>query len=94
MGILEDNIMDHLLGFSQVIALLESHGKPIMGHNIFLDTVLLHNQFIGPLPNDYNQFKNNINNMFPVLYDTKYISHQMGKKLSYNEIWKSNAMQE
>lgn len=94
MGVLEDNIMEHLLGFSQIIALLEQYKKPIIGHNIFLDIVLLHNQFIGPLPNDYVNFKKNINGMFPILFDTKYISHQMKKKLTYNEMWKSNALQE
>ncbi|XP_073943736.1 pre-piRNA 3'-exonuclease trimmer-like isoform X2 [Choristoneura fumiferana] len=94
MAILEENLMSHLLGFSQIISLLESYKKPIMGHNIFLDTVLLHNQFIGPLPKKYSTFKRNINNMFPNIYDTKYISHVMAKKLSFDEVWKSNALQD
>lgn len=94
MATLEDDLMSNLLGFSQIIALLADSQKPIVGHNIFLDTVLLHNQFIGPLPNQYSEFKKNIHNMFPNLYDTKYISHEMGKKLSYHEVWKSNALQE
>lgn len=94
MAILEENLMSHLLGFSQIISLLESYQKPIMGHNIFLDTILLHNQFIGPLPKKYSTFKRNIHNMFPNFYDTKYISHVMSKKLSYNEVWKSNSLQE
>lgn len=48
--ILENNLLNDLLGFSKIIALLEEYKKPIVGHNIFLDTVLLHSQFIGPLP--------------------------------------------
>lgn len=94
MAILEDNLMSHLLGFSQVIALLEASQKPIVGHNIFLDTILLHSQFIGPLPNKYSEFKKNIHKMFPSIYDSKYISHEMAKKLSYHEVWKSNSLQE
>lgn len=94
MAILEENVINHALGFSQIITLLEASQKPIVGHNIFLDTVLLHNQFIGPLPNKYSVFKKNIHNMFPNIFDTKYISNQMAKKLSFNEVWKSNALQE
>ncbi|KAJ0180678.1 hypothetical protein K1T71_004082 [Dendrolimus kikuchii] len=94
MAILEDNLMNHLLGFSQVISLLEKYRKPLIGHNLFLDTVLLHNQFIGPLPNKYTSFKKNINTMFPSIFDTKYISHEMSRKLSFDEVWKTNALQD
>lgn len=93
-AILEDNLKSHLLGFSQIIYLLAASKKPIIGHNIFLDTVLLHNQFIGPLPKKYSSFKRRINEMFPYIYDTKYISHEMGKKLTFDEVWKSNTLQE
>ncbi|KOB72201.1 Poly(A)-specific ribonuclease PARN-like domain-containing protein 1 [Operophtera brumata] len=94
MKVLEENLMNHVLGFSRIIALLEQYQKPIVGHNIFLDVILLHNQFIGPLPENYREFKRNINEMFPRIYDTKHISHHMSKKLSLNEVWKSNALQE
>lgn len=94
LAILEENLMSHLLGFSQIISLLEQYQKPIVGHNIFIDTVLLHNQFIGPLPKKYSTFKKNIHKMFPNMFDTKYISHVMAKKLSYDEVWKSNALQD
>ncbi|XP_041977252.1 pre-piRNA 3'-exonuclease trimmer-like [Aricia agestis] len=91
---LEENLMKHLLGFSQIIELLSKLNKPIIGHNMFLDTILLHNQFIGKLPDSYDTFKNNINKLFPTIYDTKYISHEMSKKLSIDEVWKSNALQD
>lgn len=94
MTVLEDNLMNHLLGFTQIISILEKHKKPLIGHNLFLDTVLFHNQFIGPLPSKYTNFKKNINTMFPIIFDTKFISHEMGRKLSFDEVWKSNALQE
>lgn len=94
VAILEDNLMNHLLGFSQIISLLATYQKPIIGHNIFLDIVLLHTQFIGPLPMKYSKFKKNIHEIFPVIFDTKLISHEMGKKLTFDEVWKSNALQE
>ncbi|RVE48606.1 hypothetical protein evm_006795 [Chilo suppressalis] len=93
-NVLEENLMNNLLGFSQIIYLLETYKKPIVGHNLFLDTVLLHNQFIGSLPEKYSTFKKNINKMFPNIYDTKFISHEMSKKLSFDEVWKSNALQD
>ncbi|XP_026329312.1 pre-piRNA 3'-exonuclease trimmer-like [Hyposmocoma kahamanoa] len=94
VAILEDNLMNHLLGFSQIISLLATYQKPIIGHNMFLDIVLLHTQFIGPLPMKYSKFKKNIHEMFPVIFDTKLISHEMGKKLTFDEVWKSNVLQD
>lgn len=91
---LENKVLNDLLGFSRIIALLAESKKPIAGHNLFIDTIILHNQFIGPLPNKYKDFKKNIHNMFPILYDTKYLSNIMAKKLPYNECWKSNALQD
>lgn len=91
---IEKDLMDYVLGFSKVISLLSTSNKPIVGHNIFLDTVLLHNQFIGPLPKSYVKYKENINGLFPKMFDTKYMSHEMSKKLSFDEVWKSNALQE
>ncbi|XP_022820149.1 pre-piRNA 3'-exonuclease trimmer-like [Spodoptera litura] len=91
---LENNLLDGLLGFSRVIALLAESQKPIAGHNLFIDTIILHNQFIGPLPNKYKDFKKNVHNMFPILYDTKYLSSIMAKKLPHNGCWKSNALQD
>lgn len=91
---LEKNLLEKLLGFSNIIRLLVQYKKPIIGHNLFMDLILLHNQFIGPLPKKYSIFKKNINNMFPEVFDTKYISHEMGKKLTLDEVWQSNILQE
>ncbi|XP_013145975.1 PREDICTED: poly(A)-specific ribonuclease PARN-like domain-containing protein 1 [Papilio polytes] len=91
---LEKNLLEKLLGFSNIIKLLVQYKKPIIGHNLFMDLILLHNQFIGPLPKKYSIFKKNINNMFPEVFDTKYISHEMGKKLTLDEVWQSNILQE
>ncbi|CAG4988616.1 unnamed protein product [Parnassius apollo] len=94
VAILEENLMKDLLGFSQIIKLLAHYRKPLIGHNIFLDMILLHNQFISPLPRSYSNFKKNINSMLPIIFDTKYISLEMSKKLTFDEVWKSNALQD
>lgn len=94
MATLEENLMNNILGFSQIINLLVEYKKPIVGHNLFLDVLLLHSQFIGPLPKKYSLFKKNVNSLWPMIYDTKHISHEMNRKLSVSEVWKSNSLQE
>ncbi|KAL4714556.1 hypothetical protein ACJJTC_006602 [Scirpophaga incertulas] len=91
--LLEHNLMNSLLGFSRIISLLQRYKKPMVGHNLFLDTLLLHNQFIGPLPKKYSVFKKNIHEIFPTIFDTKFISLDMAKKLTFDEVWKSNTLQ-
>lgn len=91
---LEEIFMKSVSGFSQIIYLLEQYQKPLVGHNIFLDIILLHNQFIGPLPVKYSVFKKNIHSVLPLIFDTKHISHEMTKKLTYDETWISNSLQE
>lgn len=86
--------MNHLLGFTRILNLIIKYKKPIIGHNLFMDLVLLHNQFLGPLPKNYMEFKKNIIEVLPIIYDTKYISYECGKKLSFDESWTSNALQE
>ncbi|XP_045445397.1 pre-piRNA 3'-exonuclease trimmer-like [Melitaea cinxia] len=94
MATLEENLMNNILGFSQIINLLVEYKKPIVGHNLFLDVLLLHSQFIGPLPKKYSLFKKNVNSLWPMIYDTKHISHEMNRKLSVSEVWKSNSLQD
>lgn len=91
---LEEIFMKSVSGFSQIIYLLEQYQKPLVGHNIFLDVILLHNQFIGPLPVKYSTFKKNIHSVLKLIFDTKHISHEMTKKLTYDETWISNSLQE
>ncbi|PVV00817.1 hypothetical protein BB560_004791 [Smittium megazygosporum] len=69
---LEKDLEKHK-GFSKVIELLSECNKPIIGHNCFTDFVYLYSHFCRPLPNTLAEFKNEIHNLFPEIYDTKFI---------------------
>lgn len=62
------------IGFTHIIELLINHPKPIVGHNIYLDLLYIYNAFISPLPAQYSEFKMSFHALFPVVFDTKYIS--------------------
>jgi hypothetical protein len=42
--------MDSLLGFSRLFKLLVELKKPIVGHNLLLDLMIMYNQFHDQLP--------------------------------------------
>ncbi|XP_068085004.1 pre-piRNA 3'-exonuclease trimmer [Anabrus simplex] len=78
---LQENLINHFLGFSRIYKLLINLKKPIIGHNMLLDLMMMYNQFYEPLPSHYSTFKKNINQLFPVIYDTKFISSELKRKL-------------
>lgn len=47
---LEKELLDYYIGFSIVFKLLASSKKIIVGHNILLDLMFMHQQFYKPLP--------------------------------------------
>lgn len=77
---LEHILLNSYIGFSNVFKLLVELKKPIVGHNILLDLMFMHKLFYKPLPRRYCDFKTEINNLFPIIYDTKYISNQVKEK--------------
>ncbi|KAE8134383.1 ribonuclease H-like domain-containing protein [Aspergillus pseudotamarii] len=69
---------------------LKSHRPVLVGHNLFTDVVYLYRCFFGPLPDKLDQFQAIIQEMFPILMDTKYMAtHDCGSitpKSSLSEI--------
>lgn len=61
-------------GFLEVIELMILNKKPIVGHNLLLDLIQVISQFVEPLSDDYNSFKETCHSLFPTIYDTKYIA--------------------
>jgi hypothetical protein len=47
---LEEDMLDSLLGFSRLFKLLIELKKPIVGHNLLLDLMIMYNQFHEQLP--------------------------------------------
>ncbi|XP_076232531.1 pre-piRNA 3'-exonuclease trimmer isoform X2 [Calliopsis andreniformis] len=79
---LETELLNTYLGFSQIFKLLVSSKKPLIGHNVLLDIMFMHQQFYKPLPSKYNEFKNNVHTLFPEIYDTKFLSFELKKVLN------------
>ncbi|KAI9333928.1 CAF1 family ribonuclease-domain-containing protein [Zopfochytrium polystomum] len=67
--------LNGMVGVRKVIDALSRHRKPLVGHNMLLDLCHTMHKFIGPLPASVEDFKKQVVSAFPVIYDTKYISH-------------------
>ncbi|KAL0864131.1 hypothetical protein Bca101_043249 [Brassica carinata] len=61
------------IGFRQVIDLLSSEKKLIVGHNSILDIAHVFSKFVGPLPSTAEKFVASINHHFPYIVDTKIL---------------------
>lgn len=64
-------------GFLEVLEHMILNKKPIVGHNLVLDLMQIISQFMEPLSDDYNSFKETCHSLFPLIYDTKYIAHSL-----------------
>lgn len=64
-------------GFLEVLEQIILNKKPIVGHNLALDLIHIINQFMEPLSDDYNSFKEICHSLFPLIYDTKFIAHNL-----------------
>ncbi|KAI9921234.1 hypothetical protein PsorP6_000515 [Peronosclerospora sorghi] len=66
--------VDEAVGFSKVIEALSESKLPIVGHNALLDFVYLFHQFYKPLPETLAEFKTQLLELFPTIYDTKHVT--------------------
>ncbi|KAJ8983240.1 hypothetical protein NQ317_011649 [Molorchus minor] len=85
---LEENLVIDLLGFTNVFRILTTLKKPIVGHNLLQDILLMINSFETSLPHSYSSFKDLAISLFPTIFDTKVISYEMrsfvsGRKTVY-----------
>ncbi|KAJ8669286.1 hypothetical protein QAD02_000545 [Eretmocerus hayati] len=70
------------VGLSTLMRKLCDSGKLIVGHNLLMDLCHIVHQFLGPLPEDYNEFKSLLNGLFPRLLDTKILAESKELKES------------
>ncbi|XP_059149454.1 poly(A)-specific ribonuclease PNLDC1-like isoform X2 [Physella acuta] len=83
-----------LLGFTRIFRLLQKSHKPIVGHNLLMDLMFMYDKFYNPLPESYRDFKEGINKLFPVIFDTKHMNYCLKKQLESLEIYNSNSLVE
>ncbi|NWS70465.1 PNDC1 ribonuclease, partial [Crotophaga sulcirostris] len=67
-------------GFTNLFQTIVEAKKPLVGHNMLMDLMHLHDKFYKPLPESYEEFKRNVHNLFPVLIDTKTVTKSIWKK--------------
>ena len=66
--------LDDAVGFSKVIRKICESKKIVVGHNMFLDLLYTLEQFVAPLPEDYDEFKELIKTSLPKIVDTKLMA--------------------
>lgn len=89
---LEDKLHQDLLGFTKIFRLICNSDKPLIGHNLLIDLILLLNTFDRPLPNSYKKFKTHLTKLLPNVYDTKTLSFELQPKLQKEKIWQNASL--
>ena len=56
---------------------LEEKRTVLVGHNLFLDLVYFYTFFFGPLPDRVEGFQKTISQLFPLVFDTKYLADKI-----------------
>uniref|UniRef100_A0A0V0GB39 Putative polya-specific ribonuclease parn-like domain-containing protein 1 n=1 Tax=Triatoma dimidiata TaxID=72491 RepID=A0A0V0GB39_TRIDM len=77
-----ENLIESLRGFTKLFKLLTRSKKPLVGHNLLFDLLIMYNQFYQQLPSNYTTFKNKVHEMFPHIYDTKLMAFEIQKLLN------------
>lgn len=63
---------------------LKSKLRVLVGHNLFNDLIFLYRTFVGTLPHEVSEFSHLIHELFPQVYDTKYMATQEGSSTQSN----------
>nr|XP_020014196.1 poly(A)-specific ribonuclease PARN-like domain-containing protein 1 [Castor canadensis] len=82
----KEQILLSARGFSVFFQMLVKAQKPLVGHNMMMDLLHLHEKFFRPLPESYDQFKQNVHSLFPVLIDTKNVTKDIWKELHFPRV--------
>jgi poly(A)-specific ribonuclease len=79
----ESYILDSV-GLRLLLKEISLSKKLIVGHNCLLDLMYLINQCFKDLPEDYNEFKKIVHQIFPNIIDTKFIANSEKFKETFN----------
>lgn len=90
---LNEVTVSNLLGFTKVFRLLTSLAKPLVGHNILMDLMLIIDKFETILPPSYASFKKLAHDLFPVVYDTKNLSFNFKHLMPDAKLWSHNTLE-
>ncbi|XP_069484936.1 poly(A)-specific ribonuclease PNLDC1 isoform X2 [Ambystoma mexicanum] len=79
----KEQVLISALGFTIIFRAIVAAKKPLVGHNMLMDLLHLHDKFYRPLPGCYEEFKKNIHTLFPVIIDTKTVVKAVWKELQF-----------
>ncbi len=68
------NACGFLLLFEFLVDTCKLKSIPIIGHNCMFDLMFLYRWMIGELPETFEDFRDDFQNIFPIVMDTKYIA--------------------
>lgn len=77
---LYERILQETIGVSLILDLVVESKKPLIGHNMFCDLILIYERFFHRLPTSYEAFKREISDRFPKIYDTKNIANALKRE--------------
>jgi poly(A)-specific ribonuclease len=60
---------------------LKSKPRVLVGHNLFIDLIFIYQTFVGTLPDKVTEFNKRIHELFPKVFDTKYLATQAGSSM-------------
>ena len=67
----------HTLRFTELCKTLKKKRTVLVGHNLFLDLIYFYTLFFGPLPDRVEGFQRIIGQLFPLVFDTKYLADKI-----------------
>lgn len=67
----------HILRFAELCKTLKEKRTVLVGHNLFLDLIYFYTFFFGPLPERVEGFQKTIAQLFPLVFDTKYLADKI-----------------
>ncbi|KEG12673.1 ribonuclease [Trypanosoma grayi] len=74
------------LGFRRFWNCITDFKKPIIGHNFWLDLMFMLHMHEAPLPANYIEYKKELHQLFPCVYDTKTLSRAMATKNPFKSL--------
>lgn len=73
-----ERTLNEAIGFRRIIDYIVRQGKPLVGHNCWLDLCHAWNKFVGPLPGEWADFRHSFADHFGrTLFDTKLMATQL-----------------
>ena len=87
-----ENTIKHHVGFSQVFKMLVKSRKPLVGHNLLMDLMLIYHHLYQPLPASLTEFKQNLLQLFSCIIDTKQLCNAVRRE--YNVLLNGTSLGE